>query len=85
MNKILILIFAFFICNYNLVSQEIDATATTTSISFTNEEGYITSTHVNALSDFVATSSGTSRQVINNGGDNSGYHRLLFFVNLLKT
>ena len=76
MNKILILIFAFFICNYNLVSQEIDATATTTSISFTNEEGYTTSTHVNALSDFVATSSGTSRQVINNGGDNSGYHRI---------
>ena len=76
MNKILILIFAFFICNYNLVSQEIDATATTTSISFTNEEGYTTSTHVNALSDFVATSSGTSRQVINNAGDNSGYHRI---------
>ena len=76
MNKILILIFAFFICNYNLVSQEIDATATTTSISFTNEEGYTTSTHVNALSDFVATSSGTVRQVISNGGDNSSYHRI---------
>ena len=76
MKKNLILIFAFFICNYNLVSQEIDATATTTSISFTNEEGYTTSTHVNALSDFVATSSGTSRQVISNGGDNSSYHRI---------
>ena len=76
MKKILILIFAFFICNYNLVSQEIDATATTTSISFTNEEGYTTSTHVNALSDFVATSSGTARQVISNGGDNSSYHRI---------
>jgi hypothetical protein len=59
-----------------LVSQEIDATATTTSISFTNEEGYTTSTHVNALSDFVATSSGTARQVISNGGDNSSYHRI---------
>ena len=67
---------AFFICNYNLVSQEIDATATTTSISFTNEEGYTTQTHVNALSDFVATSTGTARQVINNGGDNSSYHRI---------
>ena len=76
MKKILILIFTFFICNYNLVSQEIDATATTTSISFTNEEGYTTSTHVNALSDFVATSSGTARQVISNGGDNSSYHRI---------
>ena len=76
MKKKLILIFAFFICNYNLISQEIDATATTTSISFTNEEGYTTSTHVNALSDFVATSSGTSRQVISNGGDNSSYHRI---------
>ena len=76
MKKKLILIFTFFICNYNLVSQEIDATATTTSISFTNEEGYTTSTHVNALSDFVATSSGTARQVISNGGDNSSYHRI---------
>jgi hypothetical protein len=76
MKKNLILIFTFFICNYNLVSQEIDATATTTSISFTNEEGYTTSTHVNALSDFVATSSGTARQVISNGGDNSSYHRI---------
>ena len=76
MKKILILIFAIFICNYNLLSQEIDGSATSTSISFTNEEGYTTSTHVNALSDFVATSSGTSRQVINNGGDNSNYHRI---------
>ena len=31
---------------------------------------------MNALSDFVATSSGTARQVISNGGDNSSYHRI---------
>ncbi len=76
MRKKIFLIFAFFICNYNLVSQEIDASATTTSISFTNEEGYTTQTHVNALSDFVATSSATSRQVISNGGVGSSYHRM---------
>jgi len=76
MRKKIFLIFAFFICNYNLVSQEIDANATTTSISFTNEEGYTTQTHVNALSDFVATSSSTGRQVISNGGVGSSYHRI---------
>ena len=60
----------------NTHAQQIDENASTTSISFTHEEGYTNNTRVNDLADFVATSSNTFGQTIGNSGAGSNYHRI---------